>query len=427
MPIPILFYVLENGPPQWLRDNAWLVAKTIATVTILVLIKMYSSGAKCTAERNFHGRVVMITGGTSGIGAQVTKELARRGAQIVLLTQVPPSDPFLAEFIEDVRDQANNDLVYAEQVDLSSLHSIRQFATKWVDNSPPRRLDMIILCAATLTPPGKKRVETREGVEETWMVNYLANFHLLGILSPAIRAQPFDREVRIIFATCSSYIGSPPLKDTLDKKSWTPGKAYARSKLALMVFGQAFQKHLDAYKRPDELPMNARVIFVDPGLSRTPGTRRWLTRGSLWGLALYLIGYLPVWFLLKSPRYGAQSILYAAMDLELGRGVGGKLIKECMEVDFARTDVKDEEVAKNLWEGTDKYIEKVEKEQAVKRTKEKKRQEELAKEAEEAKKAEEIEALVDAIKKGKQKEREKAKQKEGGSGKGRKKTKKADS
>ncbi|PKS09778.1 hypothetical protein jhhlp_004399 [Lomentospora prolificans] len=423
MPIHFVFYVIENGPPPWLRNNASLIIKTVASLVFLTLFKRFMSGAKCTAERNMHGKVVMITGGTSGIGVHVTRELAKRGAQIVLLTQVAPSDPFLAEFIEDVREQSNNNLIYAEQVDLLSLHSIRQFATKWIDNSPPRRLDMIILGAATLTPPGNERRETAEGVEETWMVNYLANFHLLGILSPAIRAQPFDREVRIVIATCSSYIGSPPLKEKLGKKAWTPGKAYARSKLALMTFGRAYQKHLDAYKRPDELPMNARVIFVNPGLSRTPGMRRWLTRGSLWGLALYLIAYLPVWFLLKSPFYGAQSILYAAMESELGRGAGGKLIKECMEVDFARTDIDDEEVAKNLWEGTDKYIEKVEKEQAVKRAKHKKREEELAKEAEEAKKTEEIEALVDAIKKGKQKEKEK----DGAPAKTRKRAKKAGS
>ena len=180
----------------------------------------------------------------------------------------PASDPFIVEYIEDLRERTNNQLIYAEQVDLSSTLSIRKFATKWVDNAPPRRLDMIILCAATLTPPGKKRIMTEEGVEETWMVNYLSNFHLLSILSPAIRAQPPDRDVRIILTTCSSYIRSPSFEtgeEAVDEKLWSSGAAYARSKLALMVFGHAFQKHLDAYKRPDGLPMNARVIFVDPG------------------------------------------------------------------------------------------------------------------------------------------------------------------
>lgn len=281
MPIPAIFYLLEHGFPQVVHDNVRPIFYTVAITTFFVLLKLFTSGRTNPSERNLHGRVVMMTGGTSGIGAEVARELAARGAQLVLLTQVPGSDPFLIDFIQDIRDKTGNNLIYAEQVDLSSLYSVRKFATKWVDNAPPRRLDMVVLCASTLTPPGGKRTVTEEGIEETWMVNFLANFHLLGILSPALKAQPFDRDVRVIIATCSSYIGSPSLKDGLGnvEKDWTPGSAYARSKLALNVFGQYFQKHLDSYKRPDELPMNTRVVLVDPGLSRTPGTRRWLTRG----------------------------------------------------------------------------------------------------------------------------------------------------
>ncbi|KAI1142380.1 NAD(P)-binding protein [Hypoxylon sp. FL0543] len=414
MPIPFFYDAYVNGLPAWwpgwARDP-WTIFQVVAVAGFLYVLKRYCSGAISLAERNMHGRVVMITGGTSGIGAVVTQELAARGAQIVLLTHLPPSNPFLADYIGELRQSTNNQMIYAEHVDLSSLHSIRQFATKWIDNAPPRRLDMLILCAATLTPPGKERTETDEGIEEMWMVNYLANFHLLGILSPALRAQPFDRDVRIILPTCSSYIRSPSLDDALVKKEWSPSKAYARSKLALIVFGHAFQKHLDAYERPDKLPMNSRVVFADPGFTRTPGMRRWLTRGSLWGLAVYLFSYIIPWFLLKSPEMGAQSILFAAMNPDLGRGRGGRLIKECMEVDFARIDVKDEEVAKKLWEASDKLIEKTEKEQAALRVLEKKRQELKEKERQEAEKAEEMDAMIDAIKKGKETEKKTSRRK----------------
>ncbi|TRX96838.1 hypothetical protein FHL15_002144 [Xylaria flabelliformis] len=405
MPLPFLYETITQGAPEWVpvwARDPWAWIKVAAVAVFLYLIKIYSSGATNKAEKSMHGRVIMITGGTSGIGAAVTQELARRGAQIVLLTRLPPSNPFLADQIGELREQTKNQMIYAEQVDLGSLHSIRKFATKWIDNSPPRRLDMLILCANTLTPPGGDRMETEEGIEEMWMVNYLANFHLLGILSPALRAQPFDRDVRIIIPTCSSYIASPDLGDPLSKKKWTPKKAYARSKLAMMVFGQAFQKHLDAYKRPDQLPMNARVIFADPGFARTPGMRRWLTRGSVWGLMLYVLGYLLPWMFLKSAEMGAQSILHAVMESSLGRDAGGKLIKECMEVDFARTDVKNEDVAKKLWEASDKLIEKTEKEQAALRVLEKKHQEMREKEKKEAEQTQEIEALVETIKKGKE-------------------------
>ncbi|KAI1423283.1 short chain dehydrogenase/ reductase [Xylaria sp. FL1777] len=408
MPLPFLYETIVNGAPAWVPGWArdpFSLTKVVAAVVVLYLIKIYSSGATNRADRSMHGRVVMITGGTSGIGAAVTRELAQRGTQIILLTHLPPSNPFLADQIGELREQTKNQMIYSEQVDLGSLHSIRKFATKWIDNAPPRRLDMLILCANTLTPPGGQRTETDEGVEEMWMVNYLANFHLLGILSPALRAQPVDRDVRIIIPTCSSYIASPDLGDALSKKKWSPKTAYARSKLAMMVFGQAFQKHLDAYKRPDQLPMNARVIFVDPGFTRTPGMRRWLTRGSVWGLVLYVLGYFLPWLFLKSAEMGAQSILHAAMEASLGRGEGGKLIKECIEVDFARKDVKNEDIAKTLWEASDKLIEKTEKEQAAIRAAEKKNQEAREKEKKEAEQAQEIDSLVDAIKQGKEAEK----------------------
>ncbi|KXX76108.1 Retinol dehydrogenase 13 [Madurella mycetomatis] len=404
MPLPFLASIFFDGLPPWFPEP-WRLAKYTTAAGAVALTKWYTSGRSNPSERNLHGRVVLITGGTSGIGAATAVELAQRGAQIVLLTRQPPSDPFLIEYVDDLRKRTNNQLIYAEQVDLSSLYSIRQFATKWIDNAPPRRLDMIVLCAATLTPPGGKRTETAEGIETTWMVNFLANFHLLGILSPAIRAQPFDRDVRIVIPTCSSYIASPKLDEVMkEDKDWTPGKAYARSKFALMVFAKAYQKHLDAYKRPDELPMNARVVLVDPGYARTTGMTRWLTRGSLWGLLFYMIFYLFAWLLLKSPTMAAQPLLYAAMEGSLGRGPGGRLIKECMEVDCARKDVDDEEVAKKLWESSDKLIERTEKEQAAKRAKAKKQQEKRDEEAKQAAQVEEIEALIGTIKKAKAKE-----------------------
>lgn len=324
---------------------------------------------------NSAGANVYAKGGTSGIGAAVARELASRGGQIILLSRHAPTDPFLVDYIEDLRSSTNNELIYAEQVDLASLHSIRLFATKWVDNAPPRRLDMIILCADVMTPALGTSTTTVDGLEEEWAVNYISNFHLLSILSPAIRAQPPDRDVRILFSTCSSYIGGVLDLTKTEEKARSGSQAYARSKLALMTFAVAFQKHLDAYARPDKQPNQARAFIVDPGFSRTPGTRRWLTGGSLWGLLVYLLTWPLWWLVLKAPEQGAQSYLVAGMEATLLEGIGGKMIKECREMQILRTDIKDEAVAKRLWEFSEKQIERLEKEGAFKRAAAKKEQE----------------------------------------------------
>ncbi|KAL5339019.1 hypothetical protein BJX70DRAFT_181789 [Aspergillus crustosus] len=405
MPIPLITQGIVEGLSS--IPHIYTVLKVVPWLLLVAALKYYFGGARNASERVMHSKVVMVTGGTSGIGASVVHELATRGAQVILLTQHSQSDIFLIDYIEDLRKSTGNHLIYAEQVDLSSLHSIRTFATKWIDNVPPRRLDMLILCANTASPTSSNRKVTIDGVEEEWQVNYLANFHLLSILSPALRVQPPHRDVRVIMTTCSSYIGGKldflhleaqttptpdkqsvatrPLRPAVSKKAAAPkpnrpsqlskNNIFALSKLSLMIFANSFQKHLNAFKRPDGQPTSTRVILVDPGLTRTPGTRRWLTGGSLWGLLVYLVTWPFWWLVLKSPQQGAQSILYAAMEAKFGRGDGGWFVKECQEVDFARKEITDDAVGKQLWQASEKQIEAREREGAVLRALKKKEDE----------------------------------------------------
>lgn len=103
--------------------------------------------------------------------------------------------------------------------------------------------------------------------------------------------------------------------------------------------------------------------------------RRYMTRGSLIGLALYLLTWPFWWLVLKSPEQGAQTFLYAAMEAGFERADGGQLLKEVLETKLQRPEIQDEKVQKELWELSDKAIEALEKESAQKRTKEKKEKE----------------------------------------------------
>ncbi|KAJ5690004.1 oxidoreductase C19A8.06 [Penicillium macrosclerotiorum] len=382
MPIPIIAQGIQEGIGS--IPYAWHVLRVAPWVLVLAALKYYFGGARNTSERLMHSKVVMITVWRhvrNRCNSRPKPGRPRRPSDPAHATT--PSDIFLVEYIDDLRRTTGNNLIYAEQVDLASLHSIRTFATKWIDNAPPRRLDAVILCGGTAVP-AHARKNTPDGIDEEWQINYLANFHLLSILSPALRVQPAHRDVRVIFATCSSYIGAKVDLDTVTRGGSAKGakkakpdskNIYALSKFALMTFAHSFQRHLNAYARPDGLPPCTRVLVVDPGLSRTPGMRRWLTGGSLWGLLVYLLTWPLWWLVLKSPSQGAQSVLHAAMEETYSRGEGGWLIKECREVDCARRDVKDEDLGKRLWEFSEKQIEEAEKEGAVKRALEKKEKE----------------------------------------------------
>lgn len=263
----------------------------------------------------------------------MVEDLASRGTQLILLVK-DANDIFTVDYIEDLRERYNNQLIYAEQCDLANLYSVREFATKFIDNSPPRRLDMVVCCAGLMAPPSTPRTATKDGVEAHLGVNYLAHFHLLNLLSPVVRVQPPDRDVRVILATCSSYIfGELDLNDLQFLRrtypSSRPWKCYGAAKMAVMIFGIELQRRMHAYKRPDGEKTNVKVYNVDPGMARTPGARRWLSLGTLWGLALYLVTWPLWWLTLKSGDAAAQSFLAAAMSRDYADGEGGKLIKEC--------------------------------------------------------------------------------------------------
>ncbi|KAK9448739.1 uncharacterized protein V1518DRAFT_418074 [Limtongia smithiae] len=374
MPFDIAKAVLTDGVdalrfwPYIRRYGPWIV--------FIVLLRRYCAGSRNTWARDMHGRVVIMTGGTSGVGAAAAEDLARRGAQIVFLVR-STKDAWMYEFIADLRAKTGNQLLYAEEADLTSLRSIRVFATRWLDNTPVRRLDMVICCAAVARPPFTARRLTSEGVEENWGVNYLAHAHLLRLLAPALRAQPPDRDVRVLIATCSTYVlADLDLADlgfaNRAYPSSRPWRAFGASKLALMLFAKQLQSTLfDNYARADKEPNNVRVFLIDPGFVRTPSMRVMLSFGRLTGLLLYLIMW-PLWLIvLKTPLEGAQTLLHVAMSPDCAHGAGGKFFRECSEVTKAspRKELANADLQQRLWDITTAEIDELEKKDAIARKK----------------------------------------------------------
>jgi len=119
------------------------------------------------------------------------------------------SDIFTVDYIEDLRERHRNPFIYAKECDLSSLNRIRLFSTKSTDNTPPRRLDIVVCRAAVIAPPYTSGTTTGDGIKTHGRPNFLANFQLLIILAPCPRARPPDRDIcilLILLPTCSGYI-----------------------------------------------------------------------------------------------------------------------------------------------------------------------------------------------------------------------------
>lgn len=383
MPLDILKYGVFEGfdkVPYWDQIKTYTPYLVGAT-----LVKLYTNGSSNTWERKLHGKVYIVTGGTSGVGSAVVRDLATRGAQIILLTSQLSEESdanaksWISDYVDDLREATNNQLIYAEDCDLSSLYSIRKFATKWLDNSPARRLDGVICLAAECLPINKVRSNSVDGVEIQMAVNYLAHYHLLTLLEPALRVQPPDRDVRVLVASClSQSFGSVDVNDLLwEERAYPynkPWKVFGTSKLLLNMFAKEFQRKVESTPRADKQPCAIRVNVVNPGIVRSPSTRRFVSAGSIIGLLIYMILYPIFWLLVKSCEQGAESFIFAINSPNLHTMNGGNYIKECdILANESRSELRDIDLQREVFNITAKKIETLEKMSAIRRNKDKKK------------------------------------------------------
>lgn len=135
------------------------------------------------------GRVVVITGGSSGIGAAAAGQLAARGAEVVLVGRTPAKLAKVAARI------GGADTV---QVDFTSLDDVRRAGAELAGRYP--RVDVLANNAGLLVG---LRHQTVDGYERTIQVNHLAPFLLTTLLLPSLRAAAGEHGAARVITTSS--------------------------------------------------------------------------------------------------------------------------------------------------------------------------------------------------------------------------------
>jgi NAD(P)-dependent dehydrogenase (short-subunit alcohol dehydrogenase family) len=237
---------------------------------------------------NLTGRRMVVTGASSGLGAETALALAAAGAHVVLA----------------VRDTAKGERVAAgiagstevRRLDLADLESVRAFADGWAGD-----LDVLINNAGIMAVPFGR---TADGFELQIGTNHLGHFALTALLLPRIT----DRVVTVSSGIAG--IGRIDLGDlNWERRRYRPWLAYAQSKLANLLFTYELNRRLS------ESDSTVRAFAAHPGLTSTP-----LQRGAgRWSRAL-----LAPWNLLAGDVvHGALPTLCAAThDLPGGLYVG---------------------------------------------------------------------------------------------------------
>jgi len=214
-------------------------------------------GATSTTEDvlsgiNLHGKRVLVTGVSAGLGVETARSLAAHGAQVVGaardLTKAKAAT-------EEVRKHAAmiGGRFEVVELDLADLKSVRACADALMAKGEP--FDVVIANAGVMATPFG---HTADGFETQFGTNHLGHFVLVNRIAPLIRAG--GRLINL--SSLGHRFSNVDLEDpNFERTSYEPFVAYGRSKTANILFAVAFdRRHGDR---------GVRAAAVHPGVIRT--------------------------------------------------------------------------------------------------------------------------------------------------------------
>lgn len=261
------------------------------------------------ARHDLHGCNAIVTGGSTGIGYETARALARAGARVTIATIEADT---AHEAADALRRQTGSSSVTVEKLDLASLASVRAFASVYLARG--HRLHLLINNAGIMAAP---LAYTPDGFESQFAINYLGHFALTFGLLPALRAAG---NARVVNLTSIAHRRSNINFDDIHyrQRPYDPFEAYGQSNTATALFGVALTQRY----AHSGITSNA----VMPG-------------GILTGLQKHILHEKQLelgWIdesgaptaLMKTPEQGAASVIWAAIAPEL-EGKGGLYVQQC--------------------------------------------------------------------------------------------------
>lgn len=316
--------------------STWWPIIIAVLVGVVTTIRSYFGGPSCPSEATIINKVVVITGGSSGIGLQVVAELLKRGGRIIIgARDVESAQEEVRKIIKSKKISKDASFLI-KKLDLSSLKSVREF----VDNIDESKVDILINNGGIVFHPFQK---TDEGFETHFVTNYLSHFLLTHLLLPKLKK---SEEARIINVSAQAhYVADIYLDDLNIETQFNSNKAFGQSKLALVMMARHMAKILQG--------TNVKINAMHPGIVR--GTKH-MRHSPLSKSLVMKIAMGPwAWLLMKNPEQGAQTIIYMAVATELSK-TSGKYFSNCSETEPSDKG-KDEDVAEKLYQKSLELIE----------------------------------------------------------------------
>jgi NAD(P)-dependent dehydrogenase (short-subunit alcohol dehydrogenase family) len=274
------------------------------------------------------GKIVVITGGTSGIGQVAAEKLAGMGARIVLVARSQSRGEAALSRLRELAPGAKHSIHYG---DLSRLTEMTRVAKEIAAAEP--RIDVLINNAGAMF--GQRKL-TADGLELTFATNHLSYFVLTeGLRDRLIASAPS----RIINTSSHAHYGGKMDFDNLQyEHDYKAFPAYSRSKLCNVLFTRVLARRLAG--------TGVTANSLHPGFVKT----RFGDESG--GVMARVIGLMKIFAI--TPEKGAETIVYLASSDDAAKATGLYYYK-CKPVEPSKL-AQDDAVAERLWEYTDRLL-----------------------------------------------------------------------
>jgi NAD(P)-dependent dehydrogenase (short-subunit alcohol dehydrogenase family) len=204
------------------------------------------------------GRTAVVTGGAAGIGLEIARVLAGKGATVILACRDTGQAARAAAWLRAEDGRAGVQVV---RLDLASLSSVHEAAGEIRSACP--RLDLLINNAGVMAVPYHR---TEDGFELTFATNHLGHFALTGLLMDPLLATPGSRIVTV--SSRGHEDGVMRFDDLQFERDYNASHSYWQSKLANLLFTYELHARLEA-AGAGTIALAAHPGVVPTGLWRT--------------------------------------------------------------------------------------------------------------------------------------------------------------
>ncbi|KAJ5620479.1 Short-chain dehydrogenase/reductase SDR [Penicillium lagena] len=296
------------------------------------------------------GKTILITGvSDDSIAGELAVQLANVDPKLLILSARAESK--VAPIVEKIQKAKPNVETRFLKMDLGNLSAIRKAVDHDLQDVP--QIDHLVCVAGVMACPYSKTVD---GFETQFGVNYLANFLLVKLLLPKIKAAGPASSV-IIVASSATRQGKIHFDDIgfSDGKTYEPMAAYGQSNVARVMFVKELAERLKG--------QGVRTYSIDPGAVMS-GLQRHFTPEFIqqiaeWRKAGPLTDMdgnpfdIPPW---TTRSEGAATMITGMIDPTIADSNGSYLNKNAVSDDELHTHIRDKQNWKRLWDLTEELI-----------------------------------------------------------------------